>query len=113
MTQKEIFKILKSIGLPITYYQWQEGDANNPIPSLPYLVYYYPSSEAESADNKGFTKIDRLNLELYTKTKDFKVEEKVEKVLNDNDLYFTRQETYLNDEHMFEVLYEMEIVING
>lgn len=105
--------MLKSIDLPITYYQWLEGDSDNPVPNLPYLIYYYPSGEGEGADNKSYAKIDKLNLELYTKNKDFDTEAKIEKVLNANDLYYSRSESYLSDEQMYEVLYEMEIVING
>jgi hypothetical protein len=54
-----------------------------------------------------------LNVELYTRNKDFSVESAVENVLLNAGMVFTKEETYLNDEHMFEVLYLMEVIIDG
>ena len=113
MTRKELFEVLKSIGLPIAYYQFKEGDKDNPVPSLPYMVYYYPSRSDESADGINFAKKYTLNIELYTKEKDFSAEDKVEEVLENNDIYYLKSESYLNDEQMYEVLYEGEVILNG
>ena len=113
MTRKELYQILKSIGLPIAYYQFKEGDKDNPVPSLPYMVYYYPSRTDESADGINFAKVYTLNIELYTKEKDFDTEDKVESTLTDADIYYTKSESYLNDEQMYEVLYEGEVILNG
>lgn len=113
MTRKELFEVLKSIGLPIAYYQFKEGDKDNPVPSLPYMVYYYPSRSDESADGINFAKKYTLNIELYTKEKDFSTEDKVEEVLENNDIYYLKSESFLNDEQMYEVLYEGEVILNG
>lgn len=113
MTRKELYEVLKSIGLPIAYYQFKEGDKDNPVPSLPYMVYYYPSRNDESADGINYAKVYTLNIELYTKDKDFGMEDKVEGVLESNDLFYIKSESYLNDEQMYEVLYEMEVILNG
>lgn len=113
MKLKEVYQMLKKIGLPVTYYQWQEGDSNNPVPELPYIVYYYPSNSDEQADGINYARINSLNIELYTKQKDFALEEQVERILTEYGFFFYKQETYLDDDHMFEVLYETEVVING
>lgn len=113
MKLNEVYQILKKIGLPVTYYQWQEGDPSNPVPELPYIVYYYPSSSDEKADSVNYVRINGLNIELYTKQKDFALEEQVERILTEHGFFFYKQETYLDDDHMFEVLYETEVVING
>lgn len=113
MKLKEVYQMLKKIGLPVTYYQWQEGDPSNPVPELPYIVYYYPSNSDEQADGINYARINSLNIELYTKQKDFALEEQVERILTEHGFFFYKQETYLDDDHMFEVLYETEVVING
>ncbi len=110
MKRREIVEILKSTGIPITYYQWDE-DKDGDGPALPYIVYYYPSSEGEAADDRQWSQKSRLNVELYTETKDFDMEARVDAVLG-SFCVFDKEETYLSDEHMYEVLYMTEVLIN-
>jgi len=44
---------------------------------------------------------------------EFETEENLEAVLDDYGFVWDKTETYLNTEHMYEVIYEMEIVIDG
>ena len=50
-----------------------------------------------------------MNLELYTDQKDFKLEKRVEQVLSEAGLYWDKTESFLDEEQMYEVLYEMEV----
>ena len=50
-------------------------------------------------------------MELYTDNKDFALEQAVENVLNQNGLVYSREETYLDSEHMNMVTFMTEIVI--
>ena len=109
MKFNEISTMLGQTGLKKTYYSWPEKEA----PPLPYLVWYLPSSDNFVADDKVFQRIDALNVELYTKTKDFATEIAVEAVLDANNLVWSKTEAYLDDEKMYEVLYEMEIIIDA
>ena len=65
MTYKEVTDLLIATGLPVTYLMWPEKEA----PDLPYICYYYPNSNDESADNINWAHITALNVELYTKHK--------------------------------------------
>lgn len=109
MLFSEIKTMLGQTGLQNTYYSWPEKQ----VPALPYLVWYLPSSDNFVADDKVYKRVDTLNIELYTKTKDFLKEQAVEAVLDANNMVWDKVETYLDDEHMYEVLYEMEIIIDG
>lgn len=109
MTYAEIADMLASLGLPVTYYSFPEGEAPNP----PYIVYYYPSSDNISADNIVYGNVLTLNIELYTDNKDFAKETAVENMLADYGLFWNKTETYITSERMYEVLYEMEVLING
>jgi hypothetical protein len=108
MTFKDIADLLESTGLPCAYYSYPEGN----VPALPYIVFYYPNNNPEYADNQVFTTITALNIELYTQNKDFTTEQTVEAVLNANELPFNKSEIYLTDEHMYEVLYQTQVVID-
>lgn len=109
MKAKIVEKLMKSIDLPFAYYSWPEGAA----PDLPYVVYYFPAGSTEAADNTVWSGILALNIELYTSKRSAAIEAKIEMALIKNDIPFTRTETYLHDEHMFEVLYEAEVIADG
>ena len=92
-----------------TYYQF----ADNSAPDLPYLIFYYPSSNNDGADNVVWQKINHLNIELYTDNKEFGIENELEAVLTEHGFFYDKTEQFIESEKMFEVLYEMEVVING
>lgn len=92
-----------------TYYQFADDSA----PNLPYLIFYYPSSNNDGADNVVWQKINRLNIELYTDNKEFFIENELETVLTEHGFFYEKSEQYIKDEKMYEVLYQMEVVING
>lgn len=105
----EIKTMLGETGLPVTYYQWPENQA----PTLPYLVWYLPSSDNFPADDKVYKHIEMLNVELYTENKDFETEQAIEAVLDSHNMVWERTESYIDTESMYEVLYTMEVIING
>jgi hypothetical protein len=109
MTYEDFKNMIDSMGMPAAYYQWPV----NMAPPLPYVVFYYPSSDNFTADDEVYTKIESVNLELYTANKSFDAEASVESVLKANHIPWQKTESYLDSEHMYEVLYELEIVING
>jgi len=109
MTFKEVADALALAGYPVTYLSWPDAK----VPPLPYICYYYPEMNPETADNTHFAQIHSLNVELYTKNKQFDVEANVEQILLDAGFVFTKEETFLNDENMYEVLYMMEVIIDG
>lgn len=113
MTITEINNMLGQTGLEKTYYSWPEDDPVNPVPPLPYLVWYLPNSQNFAADDRIHARIETLNIELYTATKDFAKEAAVEAVLDSNNMVWDKEESWIESEKMYEVLYFMEVVING
>lgn len=109
MLVEEIKDMLGQTGLAVTYYSWPEKEA----PSLPYIVWYFPGSDNFAADDKVYKRIETLNIELYTKNKDFATEQVVEGVLEAHQMVWDRTESYIESEHMYQVLYQMEVIINA
>lgn len=107
MTYKEIATMVESVGLPYAYRFFPENEA----PLLPYIVFYYPDHDDFSADNINYVPIVNINIELYTENKDFTKESQVEAVLTANGFYYEKSELYLQTEHMYEVLYEVQVII--
>lgn len=109
MTYEQIAQMLESIGIPFAYYQFTEDTAKAP----PFMVFYYPDSPDFYADNTNYVKRVTLVIELYTDYKDFDLEEKIEKMLNDNELPYNHYESYIDTEKLYMQTYESEVFING
>ena len=108
MTYKEIATMMDGLALPSVYFHFKEGEA----PALPYVIFYYPSRDDFLADDTQFQKITKLIIELYANEKDFKAEQLVEDMLESNGLVYTKAETYIDDEKMYMMLYQTEVLIN-
>ena len=103
---RQMLGLFETYGIPITYYSYPERQA----PELPYAVYYFPDERPEAADDRNWGRISTLNIELYTREKDYMVEANVDQILAAYDLVYTKSETYINNEHMFQVLYQTEVI---
>ena len=109
MTLTDIAHTLKATGLPVAYDHYAEGESPKP----PFLVYLYPSADDFSADGKNYCRINLLHVELYTDIKSPQVEGAVETVLEEHDFFYTKSETWIPEEKLYEVLYTMEVLIDG
>lgn len=109
MTEKEVYEMVKSVGLPAAYHHFEEGQSPEP----PFLVYLYPGTDNFSADGTVYQGVNQLDIELYTDKKDLESEKGVEAVLREHGFFYEKNETYIESEKMYEVIYEMEVLING
>ena len=109
MTEKEVYKMLKTINLPLAYDHFEERKAPKP----PYLVYRYPHTNNFAADGGVHTIVNALDIELYTESKDLTTERKIETVLNECGIFYEKTETFITSEKMYQITYETEVLING
>lgn len=109
MTYKEINTMIKSIGLPYAYFQFPKNTGQAP----PFVLFFYSQQDDLFADDTNYQKIAKLNIELYTKEKDFAREEAVENVLQSYGFSYYKEENYIDTEQMFQIAYEMEVIINA
>lgn len=105
MNYADLRTSLLVLGIPVAYRMFPVGDA----PELPYIIFYKEGSDDFYADNINYHKIDDVSIELYTTNKDFELEAKMEKLLENIKLPYASYESYLDDEKMHEVLYEIQI----
>lgn len=109
MTYKGIAAMIESIGLPYAYYQFPEGTGQEP----PFVVFFYSNTDDLYADESNYQRIVTLNIELYTREKDFEKEATVEGILQNSGLSYYKEENYIDSEKMYQIAYEMEVIING
>jgi len=100
-------ELAEKIHAAYTYYQFDVGSAPKP----PYLVFYFPSTENFSADNIVYAVKCIMNIEYYSDKKDFDAEQAIEKFLQDNEIPWEKEQAYLDDENMWETLYNTTVFI--
>lgn len=104
MTQIELYQALKSIGYPVAY-----GSFSNPV-TPPFIVYQFTYSNDMMADNVNYVAIDDFQVELYTEKKDLAAEQKVQNKLKELGLPYRKFETFLNEEKVYQILYEIQLI---
>jgi hypothetical protein len=104
MTQAELYQALKSIGFPVAY-----GSFTNPV-TPPFITYQFAYSSDMIADNHNYVDIGNFQVELYTDKKDLTTEKKVQDKLKELGLPYRKFETYLDEEKMYQILYEIQII---
>lgn len=71
MRQSELYKLLRSTGLEVYFYEADQG------PALPYIVYLKDGEAAWGSDGRNFLRKDSYIVELYSARKDFANQEKL------------------------------------
>lgn len=109
MTFKEINNMIASFGVSYTYHEWDCESAD--VPPLPWVAFRYPNISDFYADNKNYQRVTALEIELCTENKDFETEQGIEDILTSKGLTYNKIEDYIESERMFDVKYELEVVI--
>jgi len=104
---EELLQMLQEMQIPFVYHHFAEGEAVNP----PFICYLLPGSNNFSADGKVYFKINEVRIELYTDLKDLAVEQQVEDVLDEHEIFYNKSETWIESERLYETVYVFEIVI--
>lgn len=90
----KIIEDIKNLGVPVRYRNFKSP------PPVPYAVYYEDDTDNFSADNIVYQKRTNYVLEFYENKKDQAAEEKIEKVLDRNEVYWEKEEMYIESEKL-------------
>lgn len=104
MEINEIDKILGKTDFPSVYNVFREKQ------DPPYLCWIIPGETGISADNINYVDVKRVQIELYTATKNVAAENKVESVLTGAGLFYVKTHVYLKDEKIYVTYYEIEVL---
>lgn len=89
----------------VAYRAFPEKEA----PDLPFICYLESGSNNFNADNIAYVKKKIVDIELYSRNKDIASEEAIEEKLNELGLPFEKDETYINSEKCYEIIYTVEV----
>ena len=104
MTYEQIAEMMEEMGLPFAYHHFAEGES----PAPPFLPFLSSGENTFSADNVAYFSFKQLDIELYTDKKLPELEEQVEAVLAQHEIYYKKTELFIDSEELYEVLYEMD-----
>lgn len=101
MTLQELTTLLKSTGYPVAYSSFSSP------PTIPFIAYMCDNEEIDGSDFSNDIVTRDYRVELYTNKKDLQAEQKLEQVLNF--VHFSKTETKIETEKLFQIAYEFEI----
>lgn len=104
MTQAELYQALKSLGMPVAY-----GSFSTPV-TPPFITYQFAYSSDLIADNQNYVDISNFQVELYTAKKDLAAEKLVQDKLKELGLPYSKVETFLEEEKLYQVIYEIQLI---
>lgn len=102
MNLENLKTILSELNIPLAYSHF------NKVVDPPFLTYRIDHTENFFAENKTYKKIPVTYIELYTKNKNIKLEEKLEEILNNNDIAWEIEaEDYIESEKVYQIIYRI------
>lgn len=107
MTIGELYQGLVDTGLPVTYYDWSGAEE---VPEPPYIAYLFAYDSDYKADNINYVEISNFQVELYTDKKDLASEKLLQDKLKEMELPYTKTETKLETENMYQIVYEIQLI---
>ena len=97
--------ILDQTNIPVAYNHFKNAQ------KLPFICYLDTNTNSLLADNKVHHLSTVVDIELYTEIKDERLEEELEKILNDNELPFNKSGSFfIKDEDMFQTIYSIKLI---
>ena len=104
---EELLKMIKEMDIPFAYDHFAEGESPDP----PFICYLLPETDNFAADGRVYLKVNEVNIELYTDTKNLTVEQQVEAVLDKYGIFYERSEVWISSEKLYEVMYTFEMEV--
>lgn len=100
MTNEELFNLLESLEIPVALNNFDE-----PNIELPFIVYSNLPTDTFKADDLVYTSLNNYNVFLCSSKKDIALEEKIERIFNNNHIPFEKEENYLESEKIYQIEY--------
>lgn len=105
MTLDAFAVLLDGVGIPTAYRAFKSDNA----PPLPFQCWLYLNDNPFAADGVVYYAGRRVRVELYTEYVDAALEEKLETLLTQAELFFEKAQEYIESEGCYQTSYEMEI----
>lgn len=109
MKLTEFAKQLGTIGYPVAYNHFK-NTPNNPAPEPPFIIYLEEDSNNFGADNKVLKQVVNYRIEVYSDEKDFDLEEQIEQLLDENNIFYDTDELFIKQENLYQRMYFITLI---
>lgn len=104
MTHTQIFNLLKTLNIPVTY---DHFDTNKNV-TPPFIAYREIDPDTFKADSITYYRPYEFEIELVTDKKDVALQQTIEKLLTDNNIpYDVYDEEWDEEERIYHNFYEI------
>lgn len=104
MNQVQMIQLLNTLDIPSFYGQADDGQ------TLPFMTIHITQPDNFAADDQVYCEKWNFRLDLYSVKKDLSAERKIKKLLNDNHIFWVRDETYIESEKVWEVEFTFDLI---
>lgn len=101
MSNEEVYNLLKKLNLPVAYNHFK--DKVTP----PFIIYDETSPNTFKADDLVYSQTNTYTIYLITDKKDYKLEKKVESLLNENHIPYEKDFDFIDTEQIFQTEYNI------
>lgn len=77
---------------------------------LPFIAIHSEQPDNFAADNYVYCEKTNIRLDLYTVNKDLSIESSIKALLNENGIFWTLSEQYLDDQACYEIEFEFDVL---
>ena len=106
MTLQEFDTILRGTEIPTAYLGWPDDDPD--APPAPYICYAQIGSNNFPADGVVYYSARRVEAALYTTTQNEQAHETLETALCTAGIFWTKTQSYIFAQKIYETVYTME-----
>ena len=104
MKHKDLYDLLKTLNIPVAYDHFDSNKLVNP----PFIVYRETGVDTFKAENKTYYRDYNYELELITEKKDVALQNKLDELLDNNNIpYDLNNELWDNEEKIYHNYYEI------
>ena len=105
MTLPELKEMLKTLGIPVAYLQWEVGQ----VPELPYILYYSDEDNCFCADDVVYSEGSAVTVEVYSQRRDLELENRVKELLKKKGIPYESYGEFLKSEDMYLKAFEFDV----
>ena len=104
MTYMDLINEIKALDFPCTYGSFKS------TPSIPFCTVNFAYNNDMIADNQNYQDVGQYQLEYYNSITYQPDEQKIESKLTELCLPYTKVETFLDSEDLYQFIYEFQII---
>lgn len=102
-----LFEALQATGFPVAYHHFNVAD---PPASFPFICWMVDYTDDLKADDFNYVGRTNVRIELYYQTPNWEDQEKLERQLQSLDLTFDKEEVWIEQEQIYQMIYESELI---